>query len=91
MEAEAMVSQLKGVVSHHERELVELSSDCALSVAYLKAAMESLDNPADRAGGLLALRTVAEADSGLATVASESGISPGGASPCAFTEEKSDT
>jgi probable addiction module antidote protein len=75
MEAEAMMSQLKGVVSHHEREVAELSSDRELAVAYLKAAMESLDNPEDRAAGLLALRTVAEAYGGLAMVASKAGIS----------------
>jgi len=44
-------------------------------VAYLKAAMESLDNPDDRAAGLLALRTVAEAYGGLGAVAAEAGIS----------------
>ncbi len=37
--------------------------------------MESLDNPDDRAGGLLALRTVAEAYDGLGRVATEAGIS----------------
>lgn len=71
------MSQLKGVVSHHEREVAELSSDRELAVAYLKAAIESLDNPDDRAGGLLALRTVAEAYGGLAMVAVEAGISRG--------------
>ena len=35
----------------------------------LKAAMESLDNPEDRAAGLLALRTVAEAYGGAAVAA----------------------
>jgi len=37
--------------------------------------MESLDTAENRAGGLLALRTVAEAYGGLATVAAEAGIS----------------
>jgi len=37
--------------------------------------MESLDNPNDRATGLLALRTVAEAYGGLGVVAAEAGIS----------------
>ena len=37
--------------------------------------MESLDNPDDRAAGLLALRTVAEAHGGLGAVATEAGIS----------------
>jgi hypothetical protein len=35
--------------------------------------MESLDNPDDRAAGLLALRTVAEAYAGLGAVAAEAG------------------
>ena len=69
------MSQLKGVVSHHEREIAELRADRELAVAYLKAAMESLDDPDERAAGLLALRTVAEAHGGLEAVAAEAGIS----------------
>ena len=69
------MSQLKGVVSHHEREISELRADRELAVAYLKAAMESLDDPDERAAGLLALRTVAEAHGGLGAVAAEAGIS----------------
>ncbi len=67
--------KLKGVVSHHEREVAELAADRDLAVEYLKAAMEALDNPRDRAGGLLALRTVAEAYGGLGLVAAEAGVS----------------
>jgi DNA-binding phage protein len=66
--------RVKGVVSHHEREVAELSTDRELAVAYLKVVMESLDNPEDRAAGLLALRTVAEAYGGLAMVAAETDI-----------------
>lgn len=69
------MTKLKGVVSHHKREVAELRADRELAVAYLKAAMESLDDPEDRAAGLLALRTVAEAYGGLGAVASEAGIS----------------
>lgn len=69
------MNQLKGVVSHHEREVAELRADRELAVAYLKAAMESLDDPDERAAGLLALRTVAEAHGGLGAVAAEAGIS----------------
>lgn len=69
------MSKLKGVVSHHEAEIAELRADRELAVAYLKAAMESLENPDDRAAGLLALRTVAEAYGGLGVVAAEAGIS----------------
>jgi probable addiction module antidote protein len=75
METEAIMSKLKGGVSHHEAEVAELRADRELAVEYLKAAMESLDNPDDRAAGLLALRTVAEAYGGLGAVATEAGIS----------------
>jgi len=70
-----MNKKLKAAVSHHEREVAELRTDRELAVEYLKAAMESLDNPDDRAAGLLALRTVAEAYGGLGAVAAEAGIS----------------
>jgi len=75
MEKEAIMSKLNGVVSHHEREVAELGYDRELAVEYLKVAIESLDNPEDRAAGLLALRAVAEAYGGLAVVAAEAGIS----------------
>ena len=68
------MSKIKGVVSHHQAEVAELRADRELAVEYLKVAMESLDNPDDRAGGLLALRTVAEAYGGLGMVAAEAGI-----------------
>jgi probable addiction module antidote protein len=69
------MSKWKAGVSHHDREVEELRVDRDLAVAYLKVAMESLDNPDDRAGGLLALRTIAEAYGGLGAVAAEAGIS----------------
>ena len=69
------MSKITGAVSHHEAELAELRADRELAVEYLKAAMESLDDPDDRAAGLLALRTVAEAYGGLGVVAAEAGIS----------------
>lgn len=69
------MSKITGALSHHEAELAELRTDRELAVAYLKATMESLDNPDDRAAGLLALRTVAEAYGGLGAVAAEAGIS----------------
>lgn len=75
METEAAMSKVKGAVSHHERELAELRADRELTVEYLKAAMESLDSPDERAAGLLALRTVVEAHGGLAVVAAQAGIS----------------
>jgi DNA-binding phage protein len=42
-------------------------------VAYLKAALEELDDPNNRAAGLLALRDVAEAYGGLGMVADQAG------------------
>ena len=69
-----MTKKVAAAVSHHEREVTELRTDRELAVEYLKAAMESLDNPDDRAAGLLALRTVAEAYGGLGAIAAESGI-----------------
>lgn len=70
-----MNKKIKAAVSHHDREVAELRADRELAVEYLKAAMESLDNPDDLAAGLLALRTVAEAYGGLGAVAAEAGIS----------------
>lgn len=70
-----MSKKIKAAVSHHELEVAELRADRELAVEYLKAAMESLDDPDDRAAGLLALRTVAEAYGGLGAVAAEAGIS----------------
>lgn len=70
-----MSKKIKASVSHYEREVEELRADRELAVEYLKAAMESLDNPDDRSAGLLALRTVAEAYGGLGSVAAEAGIS----------------
>jgi probable addiction module antidote protein len=64
-----------GAVSHREREIAELRADRQLAVEYLKAAMESLDDPDERAHGLIALRTVAEAYGGLGAIAAEAEIS----------------
>ena len=69
------MSKLRASVSHHDAEVDELRADRELATQYLKAAMESLDDPNDRAAGLLALRTVAEAYGGLGAVAEEAGIS----------------
>ncbi|HMM54809.1 MAG TPA: putative addiction module antidote protein [Candidatus Desulfobacillus sp.] len=70
-----MSKRVKAAVAHHAREVAELREDRELAVVYLKAAMESLDDPENRAAGLLALRTVAEAYGGLGAVAAEAGIS----------------
>jgi probable addiction module antidote protein len=70
-----MSKKVKAAVAHHQREVEELRADHELAVEYLKIAMASLDDPEDRAVGLLALRTVAEAYGGLGAVAAEAGIS----------------
>lgn len=69
------MSKLVGVVSHHEREVEELRKDREFAVEYLKAALESLDNPEERGGSLLMLRALAEAYGGMAAVAAQAGIS----------------
>ncbi len=71
------MKHLTGVVSHHEREVAELRADRDLAVAYLKAPLESLDDPDDRAAGLLALRTVA-AEAGISRETLYRTLSPRG-------------
>lgn len=70
-----MKKQGKASVSHTEETIKELRADRELAVAYLKAAMEELDDPNNRAAGLLALRDIANAYGGLAVIAAEAGIS----------------
>ena len=69
------MTQLKNVVSYHDNEVARLRADRELAVEYLKVAMESLDDPENRAAGLLALRAIAEACGGLGAVAAKAGIS----------------
>ena len=38
-----------GAVSHHDREVAELRADRELAIEYLKAAMQSIDDPDNRA------------------------------------------
>ncbi len=56
-------------------EAQELRADRQFAVAYLKAAQEELDDPNNRAAGLLALRDVAEAYGCLGMVAEQADIS----------------
>jgi probable addiction module antidote protein len=70
-----MTKSIVGAISHHDREIEELRADRELALEYLKTAMESLDDPNDRAAGLLALRTIAEAYGGLGMIATQAGIS----------------
>ena len=68
---EEMISKRKEIASvrHTDAVIDELRADRAFAVEYLTAALEELDNPLHRAVGLLALRDVAEAYGGLASVA----------------------
>jgi probable addiction module antidote protein len=75
LEAEETMKKYSASVSHDERAIEELREDREYAVAVLQVAMESLDNPEERAGGLLALRAVAEAYGGLGAVAEQAGIS----------------
>ena len=61
-------------IPHIDATIAELRADRAFAVECLKSALEELDNPEHRSVGLLALRDVAEAYGGLATVAQEAGI-----------------
>ena len=70
-----MNRKIVGSVSHHACEVEELRAGHALSVEYAKVAMESLNDPEDRAVGLLVLRTIAEAYGGLGAIAKQAGIS----------------
>jgi probable addiction module antidote protein len=62
-------------VSYHEWEVGLLRKDGKFAVEYLKAALESIDNPDERGGSLLMLRALAEAYGGLGAVAAQAGIS----------------
>lgn len=61
-------------VSHVKATIEELRANRAFALEYLKAAIEELDDPDHRAVGLLALRDIAEAYCGFASVAQEAGI-----------------
>lgn len=67
-------TKLKASVSHHDELIKELRADRQLAVEYLSAALSELDDPDNRAAGLLAMRDIAEAYGGLAAVAHEAGI-----------------
>jgi probable addiction module antidote protein len=69
------MNNLVGAVSHHEREVEELRKDPGFATDYLRAALESLNDPDDRGASLLMLRALAEAYGGLGAVAAKAGIS----------------
>jgi probable addiction module antidote protein len=75
LEKEGTMKKYHAGVSHNERAIEELRDDREYAVALLQVAMESLDNPEERGGGLLALRAVAEAYGGLGAVSAAAGIS----------------
>ena len=62
-------------VSHTDETIKELRADRQFAVAYLKAALEELDHPDNRAAGLLALRDIAQAYGGFEMIAAQAGIS----------------
>ena len=67
-------TRLNASVSHHDELIKELRADRQFAVEYLRAALSELDDPDNRAAGLLAMRDVAEAYGGLSAVAQEAGI-----------------
>lgn len=69
------MKEYKNSAPFHEWEIETLKNDREFAVAYLQAAMEALDDPEERAGGLVALRSVAEAYGGLGALAAQAGIS----------------
>lgn len=60
---------------YNEWEIKQLRSNPDLGVEFLKLALESLNNPEERGGSLLTLRSLAEAYGGLGAVAAKAGIS----------------
>ena len=48
-------------VSYHASEVEELRAEREQAIGYLKVAMSALDDPEDRATGMLALRAITEA------------------------------
>ncbi len=69
------MKNLAGAAPHHEWVVEELRADREFAAEYLKLALASLDNPDERAGGLLALRALAEACGGLGAIAASAGLS----------------
>lgn len=69
------MTKLAACSSHHEWEVKELRKDPEFALEYLKAALESLNNPEERAGSLLMLRSLAEAYGGLGAIAANAGLS----------------
>lgn len=60
---------------HLDWEVHELQKDLEFAIEYARIATESLDDPEERAAGLSALRSLAEAFVGLGAIAASAGIS----------------
>ena len=65
----------KAGIPYHEWEVEKLRANPEFAFEYLRAALESLDNPEERAGSLLMLRALAEAYGGLGAIAASAGLS----------------
>ncbi|MFD2367820.1 DNA-binding protein [Pseudoduganella sp. GCM10020061] len=61
--------------SFDEWAQAQFRADRELAVDVLKLSLESLDNPDERGGAMLAIRSLVEAYGGMAVVAKEAGIS----------------
>ena len=72
-----MTRKLNAAVSNTEETIKELRADKQFAVEYLKAALEELDDPDNRAAGLLALRAIA-AQAGISREALYRSLSPKG-------------
>ena len=73
--AKFMKKAMTASVSLLDETIKELRADKQFAVEYLKAALEELDDPNNRAAGLLAWRDVAEPEGVLGVVAAQAGIS----------------
>jgi len=69
------MKEYKAGTPYHDWEIETLRSDPELGVECFKVALETLDNPEERGGSLLMLRSIAEAYGGLGAVAAKAGIS----------------
>lgn len=67
--------KLVGTVTYHEIEVKQLQNSRKLAIECARLAVESLNEAESRGGGLLMLRSLAEAYGGLGAVAAKAGIS----------------
>jgi probable addiction module antidote protein len=73
-EQNKMNAPYNNAVPHRAATIEELKSDPEFAAAYLQAALQEMDEPDGYAAAMLALRDIAQARGGLATVASVAGI-----------------